>query len=161
MEYLNPEAFDHFSGDGFESQKPFPWVNIQGTQTPDGFARLHAALPDCSLFERKVGIKRASGQAPHDRGILHYRLGREVQQPWREFLTELQRKPYQRFLRRMLHFPVRKGTILIIEWYHAWRGCSVPPQWDARRKLAIPIFISARKRIGKRLGAAGARQGCG
>jgi hypothetical protein len=140
MQYLNWDAINAVSAELFQKQKPYPWVNIQGTLTQDGFDRLHETLPDFSLFERKVGIKRAYGQGPHDRGILHYRPGLEVPQPWKEFLAELQGEAYQRFLRRMLHPSIRKGFILTMEWYYAWQGCSVSPHCDARRKRATHIF---------------------
>jgi hypothetical protein len=140
MQYLNWDAINAVSAELFQKQKPYPWVNIQGTLTQDGFDRLHETLPDFSLFERKVGIKRAYGQGPHDRGILHYRPGLEVPQPWKEFLAELQGEAYQRFLRRMLYPSIRKGFILTMEWYYAWQGCSVSPHCDARRKRATHIF---------------------
>jgi hypothetical protein len=140
MQYLSQEAIDRVSADDFQTRRPYPWADIKGLLTPEGFARLREALPDFSLFERKVGVKRGYGQGPHDRGILHYRLGLEVPQPWKEFLAELQGENYQLFLRRMLALPSRKPIILTMEWYYAWQGCSVSPHCDARRKLATHIF---------------------
>jgi hypothetical protein len=140
MPYLNQETIDSVSGEAFQKQRPYPWVNIQGTLTPEGFERLRETLPDFSSFERKVGVKRAYGQGPHDRGILHYRPGLELPAPWKEFVAELQGESYQLFLRRMLNLPPSKRIILTMEWYYAWQGCSVSPHCDARRKLATHIF---------------------
>jgi hypothetical protein len=92
------------------------------------------------LFDRKVGVKRAHGQAPHDRAILHYRPGMDLPEPWKEFLEELQGETYLAFLHRMLRLPAGKRIILTMEWYYAWQGCSVSPHCDARRKLATHIF---------------------
>jgi hypothetical protein len=140
MQYLNLEAINGVSAEVFQKQKPYPWVNIQGTLTQEGFERLRETLPDFSLFERKVGVKRAYGQAPHDRGILHYQPHLDVPQPWKEFIAELQDETYQSFLRRVLALPAHKPMILTMEWYYAWQGCSVSPHCDARRKLATHIF---------------------
>ena len=140
MLYLSQETIKGLSADAFQKQKPYPWVNIQRTINPEGFERLREALPDFSLFQRMVGVKRAYGQGPHDRGILHYRPGMEVAQPWKEFIEELQGEDYQGFLHRMLNLPPGKRIILTMEWYYAWRGCSVSPHCDARRKRATHIF---------------------
>ena len=140
MTYLNREVIEGLSAEAFQSQKPYPWVNIQGTLTPEGFEDLRTTLPDVSLFERMVGVKRGYGQAPHDRAILHYRPGHEMASPWKEFLTELQGESYESFLRRMLGLPPRKHIILTMEWYYAWEGCAVSPHCDARRKLATHLF---------------------
>jgi len=140
MQYLSQETIDGVSADVFQKQRPYPWVNIHGTLTPEGFERLRETLPDFSLFEQKVGIKRAYGQGPHDRGILHYRPSLELPQPWKEFVAELHGGTYQLFLRRMLNLPPSKRIILTMEWYYAWQGCSVSPHCDARRKLATHIF---------------------
>jgi len=140
MQYLCQQAIDGASADAFQGQKPYPWVSIQETLTPDGFQRLHDSLPDVSLFERKVGVKRGYGQAPHDRAILHHRPGLNLPEPWKGFLAELQGETYELFLRRMLHLPPRQRIMLTMEWYYAWQGCSVSPHCDARRKLATHIF---------------------
>jgi len=140
MQYLNQEVTDRISADEFQKQRPYPWVNIQGTLTQGGFQRLRETLPDMSVFERKVGVKRAYGQKPHDRGILHYRPYLELPQPWKEFIAELQGEDYQSFLRRVLALPPHQLIILTMEWYYAWQGCAVSPHCDARRKLATHIF---------------------
>ena len=143
MQYLNQGAIDGVSPEVFQKRQPFPWTNINGTLNTEGFHLLCKTLPDASLFDRKVGIKRAYGQGPHDRAILHYRPGMELTQPWKEFLAELHGETYQLFLRRMLGLPPGKSFILTMEWYYAWQGCSVSPHCDARRKLATHIFYFA------------------
>jgi len=121
----------------FQQRQPYPWVNIQGTLTQEGLESLRKTLPEVDAFERQVGVKRAYGQGPHDRYILHYRPGVDLQDPWKEFVAELHGETYQSFLRRMLG---PQEFILTLEWYYAWQGCSVSPHCDARRKLATHIF---------------------
>jgi len=140
VQYLNRDVVDGLSADVFQKRQPYPWINITGTLTGEGFQLLRGSLPDVALFERMVGVKRAYGQGPHDRAILHYRPHLELSQPWKEFLAELQGEAYQLFLQRMLAVPPGKPLILTMEWYYAWRGCSVSPHCDARRKLATHIF---------------------
>jgi hypothetical protein len=137
MEYLNRECLERVSPVGFQNRQPFPWVDIQNTLTAEGYKRLRESLPDVSLFERQVGYKRAYGQAPHDRYLLHYRAGLELAQSWREMIAEFHSETYRAFLRRMLG---RRKFIPTLEWYYAWRGCSVSPHCDAKRKLATHIF---------------------
>lgn len=140
MQYLNRDALDAVPAEAFQNQKPYPWVGITRTLTERGFQLLYQTLPDVSLFERKVGAKRAYGQAPHDRAILHYRPWMQLPQPWKEFLEEIQGETYQSFLRRVLGLQPKDRIIPTLEWYYAWRGCSVSPHCDARRKLATHIF---------------------
>jgi hypothetical protein len=137
MRFLNPEALDRQSAETFCAQAPYPWAQLESTLTPDGYAWLHATLPDLSVFDRKVGVKRAHGQKPHDRGILHYRPYLHLPPPWTDFIAELHGEAYQNFLRRMLG---PRRFLLTMEWYYAWSGCSVSPHCDARRKLATHIF---------------------
>jgi hypothetical protein len=140
MQYLNREVADGVSADVFQLQRPYPWINITGTLTEEAFQLLRETLPDISLFERKVGIKRPYGQGPHDRAILQSRPGLALSQPWKEFLAELHGETYHRFLHRMLRLPPRKRIILTMQWHYAWQGCSVSPHCDAHRKLATHIF---------------------
>jgi hypothetical protein len=140
MQYLNREVMDQMSAQAFQQQQPYPWVNVQNTLTPEGFEQLRASLPDIAQFRRMVGVKRAYGQAPHDRSILHYLPGMELAQPWKEFIGELNSAYYLSFLHRMLGVPAHKQLILSMEWYYAWQGCAVSPHCDARRKLATHIF---------------------
>jgi hypothetical protein len=140
MHYLNYERINALSAEAFQAQRPYPWVNIQGTLTPEGFEQLRTTMPDISQFERQVGIKRGHGQGYHDRAILHYHPGLNLPEPWKDFIAELKSKPYEVFLRRMLGVAPHRQLILSIEWYYAWQGCGVSPHCDAHRKVATHIF---------------------
>jgi hypothetical protein len=138
VEYLNRDCIERVSAQEFQARQPYPWVNLQNSLTPEGYECLRASLPEVSVFERKVAVKRAYGQGYHDRYILHYRPTVELAPPWKEFVGELLHGDvYQSFLRRMFG---DKRFIPTLEWYYAWQGCSVSPHCDARRKLATHIF---------------------
>lgn len=137
MEYLDRAIIERVSHQAFQAEQPYPWVSIPQSLTAEGYERLRTSIPEVTLFDKKVGIKRAYGQGYHDRYILHYRPHIQLHEPWKEFVAELQGDFYQSFLRRMLG-PNR--YILTLEWYYAWRGCQVTPHCDARRKLATHIF---------------------
>ena len=102
MQYLNRDSIEGVSTESFQKQRPYPWVNMQGTLTAEGFQRLRDTLPDVSVFESKVGIKRAYGQTTHDRAILHDHPDLELAQPWKDFVAELHGELYQSFVRRVL-----------------------------------------------------------
>lgn len=143
MSYLNQASLDAASAAAFRQRQPYPWTHMQGTLTPEGWDKLRAGLPEISEFRKMVGVKRAHGQAPHDRGILHYLEGMDVAPSWQEFIAELQGPAYAAFLRRMLGFSPAQKFFLTMEWYYAWQGCSVSPHCDARRKIATHIFFFA------------------
>jgi 2OG-Fe(II) oxygenase superfamily len=143
MNYLNFACLDGASAKSFQAQNPYPWAHMRGTLTDEGWNALRDTIPDISKFNLNVGVKRAHGQAPHDRGILHYSEGMDCAQPWKEFIAELHGKAYDSFLRRMLGLTPDQKIILTMEWYYAWQGCSVSPHCDARRKLATHIFFFA------------------
>ncbi len=143
MTYLDLNCLKNVPEKDFQVQKPYPWVEMRGTLTAQGWERLRATLPDMSQFQQMVGVKRGYGQAPHNRGILHYRSGMEIAEPWEAFIAELQGLEYESFLRRMLDLKTEQQIILTMEWYYAWQGCSVSPHCDARRKLATHIFFFA------------------
>jgi hypothetical protein len=140
MEYLNRERIERVSHEAFQSQQPYPWVDIPEILTADAHEMLRRTLPAVDLFERKVGVKRAFGQGYHDRYILHYHSSLDLAKPWREFITELHGATYDSLVRRL--FGLRRGApyILTLEWYYAWQGCGVSPHCDARRKLGTHIF---------------------
>ena len=143
MQYLNPKVIDGVSAEAFQQNKPYPWAHMQDTLTQEGWDQLRATLPDMADFQRMVGVKRSYGQAPHNRGILHYQDGMQVAEPWKKFIEELNGSAYASFLRRMLGVSTETELILTLEWYYAWQGCSVSPHCDARRKLATHIFFFA------------------
>ena len=78
MNYLNLDCIERVSSSDFQAQKPYPWAHIQGTLSAEGWEVLRKNLPDMAQFQRMVGVKRGYGQAPHNRGILHYREGMDV-----------------------------------------------------------------------------------
>ena len=55
MEYLNLEGIEGISAEAFQNQRPYPWANIPGTLTPQGYERLRETLPDVSTFIPKIG----------------------------------------------------------------------------------------------------------
>ncbi|HUY13435.1 MAG TPA: 2OG-Fe(II) oxygenase [Terriglobia bacterium] len=140
MEYLNADCLNGISSGPFHTQRPYPWISIENTLTRDGFQLLRESLPDVSLFERKVGIKRSHGQCSHNRYILHYRPDLKLAEPWREFIAEIHSEIYESFLRRMCGLQRDEQFVLTLEWYYAWQGCSVSPHCDAQRKLGTHIF---------------------
>jgi hypothetical protein len=137
MNYLNRECLEKLSAEDFQKRQPYPWAGLQHTLTPEGYERLRETLPAVDGFNKMVGIKRAYGQGPHDRFLLHYHPGLGIAEPWKEFLAELQGPVYQDFLRRVLG---PRTFIPTFEWYYAWEGCAVSPHCDAARKLATHIF---------------------
>ncbi len=138
--YLNHDIIGSLSSKAFQKQDPFPWVNIDGTLTPQAFEELRGSLPEVDAFRRMVGVKRGHGQAPHDRFLLHYLPTVKLAEPWRNFIAELQGPGYHDFLHRMLGLPSGKQLTLTFEWYYAWQGCAVSPHCDARRKIATHLF---------------------
>lgn len=143
MEYLDRRAIGLASSKTFQSQQPYPWIRIENTLTAAGWESLRGTLPDINGFRMMVGVRRAHGQTPHNRGILHYQNGTECAQPWREFIAELYGPAYDAFLRRMLGLAPDQKITLTMEWYYAWKGCAVSPHCDAHRKLATHIFFFA------------------
>ena len=143
MSYLNYANLDQVSAADFQAQKPYPWVRVQDTLTDEGWTKLRETLPEIKDFQIMVGVKRSYGQAPHNRGILHYLDGMDVAGPWKEFIAELHGPAYDAFLRRNLGLKPSQIILLTMEWYYAWQGCSVSPHCDARRKIATHIFFFA------------------
>lgn len=138
MQYLDYEVLENVSSTSFKNCQPYPWTHIASSLTKEGFHRLRESIPSIEAgFVRHVGIKRGHGQAPHDRYLLHYRAGVDVQEPWREFIAELQGAEYMRFLHRMLG---NHNFTPTFEWHYAWQGCAVSPHCDAARKRATHIF---------------------
>ena len=143
MAYINYGNLEAVSPAAFQAQRPYPWAEMRDTLTPEGWNTLRETLPDIEQFKMMVGVKRSYGQAPHNRGILHYREGMACAQPWKEFIAELHGPAYESFLRRTLGLKPSQKIILTMEWYYAWQGCSVSPHCDAHRKIATHIFFFA------------------
>jgi hypothetical protein len=137
VEYLNAGSLRAASEEAFQKQHPYPWLRVESTLTDEGFRRLCENMPDLALFNRDEGVKRAHGQASHDRYSLHYFPGLKLAKPWMDFLAELEGDEYKSFLRRMLD---GRSSMLTFEWHYAWQGCSVSPHCDASRKIATHLF---------------------
>ena len=137
MQYLNREVLERLSAEKFQKALPYPYIHIDDSLTPQGFERLRETLPGVKNFDRYENVKRAYGQAPHNRYMLHYKAGLELPEPWREFLDELRGDYYQQFLRRLLG---PRTYIPTFSWHYAWEGCSVSPHCDAARKRGTHIF---------------------
>ncbi|HUB51410.1 MAG TPA: 2OG-Fe(II) oxygenase [Terracidiphilus sp.] len=137
MNYLDRECLEKLSAEDFQNRQPYPWAGLEQTLTAEGYERLRETLPAVDGFNKMVGVKRAYGQGPHDRFLLHYHPGLGIAEPWKEFIAELQGPIYQDFLKRVLG---PRTFIPTFEWYYAWEGCAVSPHCDAARKLATHIF---------------------
>jgi hypothetical protein len=65
---------------------------MQGSLTTEGYEHLRQTLPEVDKFNKLVGVKRAYGQGPHDRYLLHYQPALELAVPWQEFIAETSRR---------------------------------------------------------------------
>jgi hypothetical protein len=137
MKYLNQAALNSLSTERFQNQAPYPWAHIENSLTDEGYELLRATLPAVDGFDKHTNMRRAHGQMPHNRFMLHYKPGLELATPWQEFLAELNSPEYQSFLRRLLG---NRSYIPTFSWHYAWQGCSVSPHCDAARKRATHIF---------------------
>ena len=140
ISFFSGSSIDAVNSKAFQKREPYPWVNIPNMLTPKAFEQLRATLPEVSLFEKRVGVKRAFGQGYHDRYILHYQPHVEVSPAWKQMIDEIHGKTYDTFIRRMLGVRPGRQLIYTLEWYYGWQGCGVSPHCDARRKLATHIF---------------------
>jgi len=120
MAYFDYNCLDAVPAETFRGQKPYPLAHMRGTLTDEGWSTLRETLPDIAQFRLMVGVKRGYGQAPHNRGILHYRDWMTCAEPWKGFIAELHGRAYDSFLRRMLGLKPGQKVILTMEWYYAW-----------------------------------------
>jgi len=137
MEYLNYDLLNSITRNAFRSAKPFPWINPASALTDSGFAALHSALPDISLFEKRFGYNRDHGQKGHDRYSLEYDESLDIDPKWHEFVAELKGPAYRSVLRRLLGFRPMK---LSFHWHYTPSGCAVSPHCDSQIKLGSHIF---------------------
>lgn len=137
MKYIDQAVMQRQSEASFQGAKPYPWLNPEGFLTAEGYASLVRTLPTTNLFEQRFGERRKHGQQPHDRLALEYRPDLPLEQPWREFVGEIEGADYRQFLERMFG---RRSLRLILHWHYTPNGCSVSPHCDARRKLGSHIF---------------------
>lgn len=137
MSFINYSTLEKIPEKEFQNTKPFPWINPEGALTQDAFSTLESTLPDISLFEKNVGLKRAHGQKPHDRYELKYEKGVAVDPAWEEFIKEIFSPRYQNEIARIFG---TKNFSTRCQWQYAYAGCSVSPHCDSPNKLGSQIF---------------------
>ncbi|MDA8093588.1 MAG: hypothetical protein M0T84_06670 [Betaproteobacteria bacterium] len=142
MSYIDRARMTEMDAQSFQSVQPFPWANVQGFLTADGFQRLADSAPDVSLLTPEFRKARGHGQASHDRYALQYRpaLDAQISPAWRAFIAELHGPDYQSFLRRLHGMDPGQRFTLTMHWHYAPRGGSVSPHTDASRKIGSHIF---------------------
>ena len=137
MTLLDSSALKAIQRTSFEKTIPYPWINPKGILTDPGYQCLIETLPDVSLFEKRFGVKRAHGQASHDRYTLEYHEGLPVSSHWHQFIKELKGNEYTKFLKRLFRIT---SLELNFHWHYTPNGCSVSPHCDAKHKLGSHIF---------------------
>jgi hypothetical protein len=130
MQYLDLRRTE-IDPSSFRERRPFPWINIQGLLTDDGFRHLCDALPDVNAFTKEFGSERYA---------LQYTPRLELQQPWHDFIAELQDHEYRYFLRRLFGLRASQRIELTMHWHFAASGFCLMPHVDARRKMGSHIF---------------------
>lgn len=151
--FIDYELLRRFDAEGFRGRAPFPWHNLRGFLTEEGFRALYDEFPPLELFEYHSNIQRAYGQRPHNRYYLAYESSiyhreqsaeggvvRHDQLPpaWRRFMDELETSgEYRDFARRALgveDFRTRYA------WHVGSHGSEVSPHLDAPEKLGTHIL---------------------
>lgn len=135
--YLNYAVLDAIDPAGFQSQKPFPWINPQHFIPPDRYGELLQSLPALASFTPFFGKRRKHGQASHDRYILDYERGMDIAPPWRDFVEELCGARYRDFVCRLLLVPRVRFRF---HWHFTPNGGEVSPHCDSRGKIGSQIF---------------------
>ena len=151
--FIDYELLRAFNADGFKQRAPFPWHNLRGFLTPEGFRALYDEFPPLELFEYHNGIQRAYGQRPHNRYYLAYESSiyhagdapqsgvvRHEQLPsaWRRFMDELETsEEYHAFAHRVLDVPAFSTRYA---WHVGSQGSEVSPHLDAPEKLGTHIL---------------------
>jgi hypothetical protein len=134
---LDSTRLDRVDAEAFRHGKPFPFVEIEGALTPEGYGALLAELPDPAKFTAVFGRKRKYGQASHDRFAMQYRPWANLPGPWARLMAEIKGPAYRRFLARLFG---RDDFLLHAHWHYTPTGCTVSPHCDAPWKLGSHIF---------------------
>jgi hypothetical protein len=137
MNYLDHDKLGKFPGREFRRRKPYPWANPKGILRQEAFQHLVDRLPDINLFEKRFGYTRSHGQKGHDRYSLEYDRELPIDPSWHEFVEELRKGPYRRFLRKLYGLRPFK---LSFHWHYTERGGAVSPHCDSRVKIGSHIF---------------------
>jgi hypothetical protein len=149
--YLDHSVLRSFDCVEFQRKKPFPWANVSGVLTCDGFAELTATYPSLDLFEKHVGVPRVHGQRPHNRYYLAFdksiyaaRLSegrvvgkQQLSSAWQNFIAELNGADYRSFIQSTLGID---NFVLRMAWHVGEAGSEVSPHVDAAEKIATHIF---------------------
>ena len=150
--FIDYRLLDLFDADGFRRREPFPWFNLHGFLTPEGFRALYDEFPPLSLFEYHNNIQRAYGQRSHNRHYLAYESSiyhkaeaesgvvRRGQLPaaWQRFMDELETGGrYHDFVRRALGVAAFSTRYA---WHVGSTGSEVSPHVDAPEKLGTHII---------------------
>ncbi|MEK7531463.1 MAG: 2OG-Fe(II) oxygenase [Patescibacteria group bacterium] len=137
MKFLNETVLQKIHHQEFINAKPYPWLNVSGILTEEGYKILVKQAPPIGLFTKNFGMQRGYGQKSHDRYTLTYKLGVSLPSVWQEFIDELLGKEYQEFITRVFG---KEKFNLQFEWHYSTRGCSVSPHCDGERKIGTHIF---------------------
>lgn len=150
--YLDYEKLSAFNTEKFNLTQPFPWCNLQGFLTDEGFARLHENFPALELFEQHTDIIRGNGQRPHNRYYLAYQSSiyhaaddskgvvthSELPAVWQSFVEELNNSlEYRRFM--CSAFNVSDYRVRFA-WHVGFNGCEVSPHVDLPDKIGTHII---------------------
>lgn len=153
--FINSEVLQSFDKEAFLDRKPFPWVNLEGFLTSEGFAALDHNFPSLELFEQHSGIVRAYGQRPHNRYYLAYESSiyqgkyieksdkgiirrKELPLVWQQFITDIETNAdYQELIRSI--FGATKYNIRYA-WHVGFAGCEVSPHVDSPDKIGTHIL---------------------
>lgn len=137
MQYLNMEMIRTTDPSIFQGQRPYPWMNPQGSLTKQGFEALLANMPDLSHFKAFFDKRRKYGQKSHDRYVLEYQEGLVLPAPWQAFINELRSDLYRSFINDLLG---RSHIRFRFHWHYTPSGCVVSPHCDSKSKLGSHIF---------------------
>jgi hypothetical protein len=149
--FIDYKVLRAFDVDGFKSRAPFPWENLKGFLTREGFRALYDNFPPIEQFEYHSNIRRDHNQRPHNRHYLAYEnsiyhkkadsgvvRNHQLPEAWQRFMDELESSDeYQGFARRALGvsaFTTRYA------WHVGSQGSEVSPHLDAANKLGTHIL---------------------
>lgn len=150
--FIDYELLRAFDAEGFRGRAPFPWHNLRGFLTDEGFRALYDEFPPLELFEYHNNIQRAYGQRPHNRyylayessiyhrddaksGVVHHD---QLPAAWQRFMDELETSDeYRDFARRALGV---KDFRARYAWHVGSQGSEVSPHLDAPEKLGTHII---------------------
>ena len=137
MDYLNWNKLEGITRAEFETTKPYPFANVGGLLTEDGFNSLLNNMPPLDLFMQNFGKERRAKQKPHDRYSLEYTPDTPVPQAWQDFIGELRSDRYRNKLTELLG--ARKLEFRF-HWHYTPSSCSVSPHTDSPREHGSHLF---------------------